>query len=121
MFSFGRENTGLVAKWWRNIDKQILFSIIFLFLLGLLFSFSSTSQIVGEKLNKETYFLFIKHFVFVIISINASNIVGIAFSLDVLTAITSAGICPCLIGFLLLILYLLLFFSMLMLSLQKEL
>jgi len=25
MFSFGRENTGLVAKWWRNVDKQILF------------------------------------------------------------------------------------------------
>ena len=25
MFSLDRENTGLVAKWWRNIDKQILF------------------------------------------------------------------------------------------------
>ena len=69
MFSFTREDTTGLAKWWRNIDKQILFSIIFLFLLGLLFSFSSTSQLVGEKLNKETYFLFIKHFVFVIIAI----------------------------------------------------
>ena len=69
MFSFTREDTTGLARWWRNIDKQILFSIIFLFLLGLLFSFSSTSQLVGEKLNKETYFLFIKHFTFVIISI----------------------------------------------------
>ena len=69
MFSFTREDTTGLARWWRNIDKQILFSIIFLFLLGLLFSFSSTSQLVGEKLNKETYFLFIKHFIFVIISI----------------------------------------------------
>ena len=77
MFSFTREDTTGLAKWWRNIDKQILFSIIFLFLLGLLFSFSSTSQIVGEKLNKETYFLFIKHFVFVIISIIL--LLGISF------------------------------------------
>ena len=23
MLNFGRENTGLVAKWWRNIDKEI--------------------------------------------------------------------------------------------------
>ena len=69
MLSFTREDTTGLARWWRNIDKQILFSIIFLFLLGLLFSFSSTSQLVGEKLNKETYFLFIKHFIFVIISI----------------------------------------------------
>jgi len=69
MFSFTREDTTGLAKWWRNIDKQILFSIIFLFLLGLLFSFSSTSQLVGEKLNKETYFLFIKHFIFVIVAI----------------------------------------------------
>ena len=69
MFSFSRENTGLVAKWWRNIDKQILFSFAFLLLLGLFFSFSSTSSVVGEKLDKETYFFFIKHFIFVSISL----------------------------------------------------
>ena len=39
MFSFGRENTGLVAKWWRNIDKQILFLFAFLLFLGLFFFF----------------------------------------------------------------------------------
>jgi len=69
MFNFTREDTGIVAKWWRNIDKQILFSIIFLLLLGLFFSFSSTSQLIGEKLNKQTYFLFIKHLSFVLVSI----------------------------------------------------
>ena len=62
MFNFSRENTGMIAKWWRNVDKQILLAFIFLFLLGLFFSFSSTSSIVGEKLNKETYFFFNKHF-----------------------------------------------------------
>ena len=69
MFDFGRENTGIVAKWWRNVDKQILFLFTFLFLLGLFFSFSSTSSIIAEKLNKETYFFFIKHFIFVLISL----------------------------------------------------
>ena len=69
MFSFGRENTGLLAKWWRNIDKQILFLFIFLLMLGLFFSFSSTTSVVSEKMNKQTYFFFIKHFVFVFISL----------------------------------------------------
>ena len=56
MLNFSRENTSPVAKWWRNVDKQILFAFVFLFLLGLFFSFSSTSSIVGDKLNKEPYF-----------------------------------------------------------------
>ena len=69
MFNFGRENTGALAKWWRNIDKQILFLFILLFLFGLFFSFSSTSTMVAEKMNKETYFFFIKHLIFVSISL----------------------------------------------------
>ena len=69
MFSFSRENTGIVAKWWRNIDKQILFLFVFLLLLGLFFSFSSTTSIMSEKLNKQTYFFFIKHLIFVSISL----------------------------------------------------
>ena len=69
MFSFSRENTSLLAKWWRNVDKQILFLFVFLFLLGLFFSFSSTSPVVAEKLNKQTYFFFVKHLIFVSISL----------------------------------------------------
>ena len=69
MFSFGRENTGLVAKWWRNVDKQILFLFTFLLLLGLFFSFSSTTSVMSEKMNKQTYFFFIKHLIFVSISL----------------------------------------------------
>jgi len=69
MFSFSRENTTLVAKWWRNIDKQILFLFVFLLILGLFFSFSSTSSVLGEKMNKETYFFFIKQLIFVSISL----------------------------------------------------
>ena len=69
MFVFDRENTGLVAKWWRNVDKQILFLFVFLLLLGLLFSFSSTTSVMSEKMNKQTYFFFIKHLIFVSISL----------------------------------------------------
>jgi len=69
MFSFSRENTGLVAKWWRNVDKQILFSFAFLLFLGLFFSFSSTTSVMSEKMNKQTYFFFIKHLIFVSISL----------------------------------------------------
>jgi cell division protein FtsW len=68
MFNISRENTGLTAKWWRNVDKQVLFLFIFLFLLGLFISFSSTSSVVAEKMNKQTYFFFLKHLIFVSIS-----------------------------------------------------
>ena len=69
MFSFDRENTSIAAKWWRNIDKTILFLFIFLLILGLFFSFSSTTSVMSEKMNKQTYFFFIKHLIFVSISL----------------------------------------------------
>jgi cell division protein FtsW len=69
MLNFGRDNTSKVAKWWRNINKEILFLFAFLFLLGLFFSFSSTSSVVADKMNKEMYFFFIKHLTFVSISL----------------------------------------------------
>ena len=69
MYSFSRENTGLLAKWWRNVDKQILFLFVFLLFLGLFFSFSSTTSVISEKMNKQTYFFFIKHLFFVSISL----------------------------------------------------
>jgi len=76
MFNFSRDNTSVIAKWWRNVDKEILISFVSLFLLGLFFSFSSTSSVVGEKMNKQTYFFFIKHLFFVCISL--SLLVGIS-------------------------------------------
>ncbi len=69
MFNLGRENTGLLAKWWRNVDKQILFLFIFLVFLGLFFSFSSTTSIMSDKMNKQMYFFFIKHLIFASIAI----------------------------------------------------
>ena len=69
MLNLSRENTGLIAKWWRNVDKQILILFVFLLFLGLFFSFSSTTSVMSEKLNKQTYFFFIKHLVFVSISL----------------------------------------------------
>ena len=46
----------LFINYWRNIDKKILFSFFILFFLGLFFSFSSTSSLAGERLNKDYYF-----------------------------------------------------------------
>jgi len=69
MLSFDRENTSTVARWWRNVDREILFLFTFLFLLGLFFSFSSTSSMVAEQMHKQTYFFFIKHLIFVTISL----------------------------------------------------
>ena len=45
-----------LKNYWRDIDKRILLSFIILFLLGLFFSFSSTSSLAGERLNKDYYF-----------------------------------------------------------------
>ena len=45
-------------EWWKNIDKTLLSLIIFLFSLGLFFSFVSTSLIASDKLETNNYFFF---------------------------------------------------------------
>ena len=50
--------------YWRNIDKKIFFCFLTLFILGLFFSFSSTSSLAGERLDKNYYFFFSKHLIF---------------------------------------------------------
>ena len=55
--------------WWKNIDKFILFLILFLFLLGLFFSLVSTSIIASDKLNTNTYYFFIKHLLFIVLGV----------------------------------------------------
>ena len=56
-------------NYWRNIDKNIFFGFIILFSLGLFFSFSSTSSLAGERLNKTYYFFFSKHLIFTILAL----------------------------------------------------
>jgi cell division protein FtsW len=56
-------------NYWRNIDKNILFGFFILFFLGLFFSFSSTSSLAGERLNKAYYFFFSKHLAFTILAL----------------------------------------------------
>ena len=58
-----------LISYWRNIDKEIFFCFIVLFLLGLFFSFSSTSSLAGERLNKDYYFFFSKHLIFTLIAL----------------------------------------------------
>jgi cell division protein FtsW len=58
-----------LLNYWRNIDKKILLSFLLLFFLGLFFSFSSTSSLAGERLNKDYYFFFSKHLSFTILAL----------------------------------------------------
>ena len=55
-------------KYWRNIDKQILFGFSLLFILGVFFSFSSTSILADERLDREYYSFFQKHLLFAAVS-----------------------------------------------------
>ena len=57
------------TNYWRDIDKTIFLSFLLLFILGIFFSFASTSSMAGEKLNKNYYFFFSKHTIFAIFSI----------------------------------------------------
>ena len=54
----------LFTNYWRSIYKKILLCFILLFFLGLFFSFSSTSFLAGERLDKDYYFFFTKHLIF---------------------------------------------------------
>ena len=56
-------------NYWRNIDKNIFFGFLLLFFLGIFFSFSSTSSLAGERLNKAYYFFFSKHLIFTVLAI----------------------------------------------------
>ena len=58
-----------IKNYWRNIDKTIFISFLLLFILGVFFSFASTSTLAGERLNKDYYFFFSKHLIFAIASI----------------------------------------------------
>ena len=58
-----------LLNYWRNIDKKILLSFLLLFFLGLFFSFSSTSSLAGERLNKDYYFFFSKHLSYTILAL----------------------------------------------------
>jgi len=66
----------LIFNYWRSIDKKIFFSFLILFFLGLFFSFSSTSFLAGERLNKDYYFFFIKHFIFTFSAISIMLIIS---------------------------------------------
>ena len=71
LVSFMQENIFRInlSNYWRNIDKKIFVSFIILFFLGLFFSFSSTSSLAGERLNKDYYFFFSKHLIFTFLAL----------------------------------------------------
>ena len=52
-------NAEKLKDYWRNIDKNILFSFLSLFFLGIFFSFSSTSSLAGGKIEQRLLSLFL--------------------------------------------------------------
>ncbi len=67
----------LFINYWRSIDKKILFCFFILFFLGLFFSFSSTSSLAGERLNKDYYFFFTKHLIFTLLALSVMILISI--------------------------------------------
>ena len=63
-----QKNIFKTKNYWRNIDKNILVSFMILFVLGIFFSFSSTSFLADERLNKDHYFFFQKHLLYALLS-----------------------------------------------------
>ena len=66
-----------LIDYWRNMDKKIFFCFLTLFFLGYFFSFSSTSSLAGERLNKDYYFFFSKHLIFTFIALSIMILVSI--------------------------------------------
>ena len=65
------------GNYWRNLDKQILVSFVLLFTLGIFFSFSSTSFLADERLNKSYYFFFQKHLLYALVSFSLMILLSI--------------------------------------------
>ena len=65
-----------LINYWRIIDKKILVSFLILF-LGLFFSFSSTSSLAGERLNKNFYFFFSKHLLFTFLALSIMIVISL--------------------------------------------
>ena len=61
---FKRYDTGILAIWWRSVDKTVIFLGLSLLISGNIFNFLSTSTIPSEKLYDSKYFLFYKHIFF---------------------------------------------------------
>jgi len=55
--------------WWKTIDKTILIFVISFFLAGLFFSLASTSLIASDRLNTNSYYFFIKHFIYILLGL----------------------------------------------------
>ncbi len=66
----------IFIDYWRSIDKKILLCFFILFFLGLFFSFSSTSSLAGERLNKEFYFFFTKHLIFTLLAVTIMLVIS---------------------------------------------
>ncbi len=66
-----------LINYWSNIDKKILLCFFILFFLGLFFSFSSTSSLAGERLNKDYYFFFTKHLIYTFLAISIMIIISV--------------------------------------------
>ena len=66
----------LLINYLRSLDKKILSCFFILFFLGIFFSFSSTSSLAGERLDKDNYFFFTKHLIFTFFALGVMIIIS---------------------------------------------
>ena len=76
-----------LINYWRSVDKKILFCFLILFFLGLFFSFSSTSSLAGERLDKDYYFFFTKHLLYTCLALTIMILIS-AVKTELLTKLT---------------------------------
>jgi cell division protein FtsW len=67
----------ILINYWRTVDKKIFFCFFILFFLGLFFSFSSTSSLAGERLDKDYYFFFTKHLIYAFLAMLIMIIISV--------------------------------------------
>ena len=58
-----------IYDWWKSLDKFIFFLFLSLIILGIFFSFVSTSLIASSKLGTNNYYFFLRHLTYIFLSL----------------------------------------------------
>ena len=74
----------LYYSWWKNLDKTLFSIIILLFTIGLFFSLVSTSLIVSDKLETNSYYFFFKHLIYIFLGITIIILLSVIDSTSLL-------------------------------------
>ena len=59
-----------IYDWWKSLDKFIFFLFLSLIILGIFFSFVSTSLIASSKLGTNNYYFFLRHSIYIFLGLS---------------------------------------------------